>query len=198
VTDPPYGMNLDAAYGNSTGNASKGIKKSSGYSPVIGDDEPFDPRPIMQLITCHEQFWFGADYYTDLIPDYKSGSWLVWDKRVGLEEVEYSASSFELCWSKQKHRRDIIRVRWFGAFGTETQDTKKRVHPTQKPVEVIVWIIENHCGQIIVDPFCGSGSTLIACEQTGRRGFGMEISPEYCAVILQRMSDTGQSPELER
>lgn len=61
-------------------------------------------------------------------------------------------------------------------------------HPTMKPVELIAFLIKNSTlkGELILDPFLGSGTTLIACEQLGRICYGMEISPTYCQVIIDR------------
>lgn len=71
-------------------------------------------------------------------------------------------------------------------------------HPTMKPVELITQMIENssQVGEIVYEPFCGSGSTLAACELTGRVGRGIEIAENYCAVILERMSGMGLEPRL--
>jgi len=71
-------------------------------------------------------------------------------------------------------------------------------HGNQKPIECMKRPILNNSanGQIILDLFLGSGTTLIACEQTGRVCYGMEIAPEYVAVILERAKDAGMSCEL--
>ncbi len=63
-----------------------------------------------------------------------------------------------------------------------------RDHPTAKPVELIRRCLANSSKEAdaVLDPFCGSGSTLIACEQLGRRGFGMELDPAYCDVAVRR------------
>lgn len=194
VTDPPYGMNLDTSYKNSE--PRHGIKPSSGYEAVIGDDKPFNPAFFFDYFSdVKEQFWFGADYYREYLPT--GGSWLVWDKRDGLPEFDFTLSEFELCWSKERHMRKVYGVRWFGAFGLETEDTPKRIHPTQKPVRLLGAIIELAKASVIIDPFLGSGSTLMACETLDKSCIGIEISPEYCAVTIQRWVDaTGQRPEL--
>jgi DNA modification methylase len=71
-------------------------------------------------------------------------------------------------------------------------------HPTTKPVELIARMIRNSSrqGEVVFDSFCGSGSTLLAAHQLGRVGYGVEISPEYCAVALERMAALGLRPEL--
>jgi hypothetical protein len=197
VTDPPYGMNLDASYKNSVDNPTKGIKASRGYAPVIGDDKDYDPRPLLEMFgDVAEHFWWGGDYYADKLP--RGGSWLVWDKRATIEELQYSSSEFELCWSKTPHHRHILRVPWFGLIGTEQQDTQKRLHPTQKPLGVIAPLLEYvPVGGIVCDFYGGSGTTLIAAENTGRRARVCEVSAEYCAVILERWSThTQRTPTL--
>lgn len=76
--------------------------------------------------------------------------------------------------------------------------TKSPEHPTMKPPELVARAVENSSkrGEPVLDVFSGSGTTLVACEQTGRIGYGMEIEPKYCAVTLQRLSDMGLTPRL--
>ena len=85
-------------------------------------------------------------------------------------------------------------LRWCGATTEATvwsqdRDGINEFHPTQKPVALAAKAINNHEATIILDAFCGSGSTLIAAEQLNRKCYGMEISAAYCAVILQRATD---------
>ena len=71
-------------------------------------------------------------------------------------------------------------------------------HPTQKPVEVISHIID-HCSvraDIVVDCFCGSGTTIVACEQLGRQARTIESEPKYVAVTLERLKQMGLEPQL--
>jgi DNA modification methylase len=72
------------------------------------------------------------------------------------------------------------------------------LHPTQKPLELIARMVANSSrpGELIYDPFCGSGSTLLAAHQLGRIGYGAEIDPGYAAVTLERFSMLGLKPEL--
>lgn len=188
MLDPPYGMALDASYSNSVDNPKKGAKKSKGYAAVIGDDQPYDPAPLLAMFDdVAEAFWWGADYYRARLP--AGGSWLVWDKRASVESVEYSSSEFELCWSRQAHQRRILRVPWFGIIGTEQQDTRERIHPTQKPLGVYIPLIQQWGGGLIYDGYLGSGSAMVAAHGQGVRCYGAELSLDYCAIILQRMAD---------
>ena len=73
------------------------------------------------------------------------------------------------------------------------------MHPTQKPIDLFAIPIRNHTatGGIVYDPFSGSGTTIIACEQLGRKCRAVEISPAYVAVAIERWAThTGGTPEL--
>jgi len=190
-TDPPYGMNLDTDYSGITGskNAMHPGIKGKAYAKVIGDSEEFDPSFVLQFFDkCKEIFMFGGDYYAKNLP---LGGWFVWDKCVTSDgKVSEGAesmigSTFELCWSKQSHKRLMVRL---FHRGYTSVDKSERVHPTQKPIQLAQWFIErfSEAIAIIVDPFGGSGSTLIACEKTGRRCYMCELSPAYCDVIVTR------------
>ena len=198
--DPPYGMRLDADFSKmGKGIPEIGVKRSKGYENVIGDHDDFDPSILMaEFDFVEEQFWWGFDYYAERILGRVEGSVIVWDKRV-LEQLDpRMGSSFELCWSKSKHKREIARVQWSGYFGTEQEHDRKRCHPTQKPVLLCEWFLEKYSQEkaLIFDPFSGSGSALIACEKTDRTCYGMELSEKYCDVILQRFQDfTGVEPQ---
>lgn len=197
-TDPPYGMDLDADFSSMVG-----LGKGNKYDNVIGDSEPYDPAHIFRdLGKCKEIFLWGADYYAERVPDRVAGSWVVWDK-VGVEGANDNydkmfGSNFELCWSKARHKRALVRVTWKGIFGLSEEDTKSRVHPTQKPAKLAAWFIEKFSDHkdLIVDLFLGSGSTIVAAEQMNRVCYGIEIEPKYVAVILQRLKDLGLDPAL--
>lgn len=184
-TDPPYGMNLDTNYEDNIGKSKIG-KTTRNYKPVIGDDQEFQFLDVYALVeSVPEQFWWGADYYCDKLV--KGGSWFVWNKRTTEALQEFHGSHFELCWSKQKHQREIAHIAWSGAFGHHRKDDGDfKVHPTMKAVKLIEWFFERFKGEKVVDLFGGSGSTLIACEKTNRRCFMMEIDPYYCQVIINR------------
>lgn len=199
-TDPPYGMNLDTDFSDMPSNWSDGGSKERGtlnpkkYKPVEGDALQFNPSICLSL--SQDVVLFGADYYAVGLPP--GGSWFVWDKRSSAEwnkKIEgMFGSEFELAWSKKKRQRLIARVPWGGLFGNEHEDNRKRVHPTQKPIKLAEWVFnETNAGKLIVDLYLGSGSTLIACEKTNRKCYGMEIDPVYCQVIIDRWEKfTGQ------
>lgn len=195
LTDPPYGINLDTDYTKLPAHIGTTQTK---HKKVIGDDKPFDAKSIYEYFAdTKEQFWFGADYYRRTIPEADtSGSWLVWDKRTETTDSGFG-SGFELCWSKTRHKRDLLRHLHFGMF---TVEKGKRVHPTQKPVVLLIDILNRWVdqGAIVVDLFGGSGSTLIAAEETNRIAYLMELDPHYVDVICARyQKHTGNLPILE-
>lgn len=204
ITDPPYGMRLDTDF--SSMKSTMGDTQGGTYDRIIGDNEDFDPALIKTIFDnfgkCKEIFVWGADYYAELIPNRNEGNFLVWDKTGGTElnlaYDEMYGSNFELCWSKAHHKRAIMRIMWKGFFGLSTQDTKTRVHPTQKPIGVITWLLDHFDKNkgTVVDIYGGSGTTMMACEQTGRRCLMMELDPHYCDVIIKRWEDfTGKKAE---
>ena len=194
-TDPPYGMNLDTDFSDM-----KGLGKGNKYKKVKGDNEDFSSKLITTIFDnydyCKEIFLWGADYYAELIPNRNNGSWVVWDKQNNGEGCNDAydkmfGSNFELCWSKNKHKRALARILWKGFFGMENEDTKKRIHPTQKPIKLAKWFLEKFSKENnnIVDLYGGSGSTLICCEQMNRKCFMMEYDAQYIDAIIKRWED---------
>jgi DNA modification methylase len=202
-TDPPYGMFLNADYSDMDSKF-KGSTGGNKYDQVIGDNEDFSPELINTVFACFdyckEIFLWGADYYAEHLPNKNNGSWVVWDKRGDESADKMYGSTFELCWSKARHKRMMARVKWAGIFGMEKEHDKKRVHPTQKPVELVAWFFDYFSlkdKKNVVDLYGGSGSTLIASEKVGKNAFVMELDPKYCDVIVQRWEEfTGKKAVL--
>ena len=200
-TDPPYGMKLDADYSGMKSEIFKGGIGGKKYDNIKGDHDDFTEELINTIFACFndckEIFIWGADYFAELLPNKNDGSWVVWDKRANnnddIAEDKSSdkmyGSTFELCWSKNKHKRDIARVKWAGIFGMPSQDTKGRVHPTQKPIELANWFF-NKWGKnndLVADLYLGGGTTMVASHQLKRKCYGIELDPKYCQVIVDRM-----------
>jgi DNA modification methylase len=211
-TDPPYGMKLDADYSGMKSEIFKGGIGGKKYDNIKGDHDDFTDELINTIFACFndckEIFIWGADYFAELIPNKNEGSWVVWDKRAnGNDNISEDKSSdkmygstFELCWSKNKHKRDIARVKWAGIFGMPSQDTKGRVHPTQKPIELANWFF-NKWGKdndLVADLYLGGGTTMVAAHQLNRKCYGMELDPKYCQVIVDRMLKLDPTLEIKR
>lgn len=164
--DPPYGISV--------------VKPDGKMGPVIGDDEPFDPRHLVGLGSVNV-IW-GANNFHDQLP--RNGAWIVWDKK---RPEGTNFSDVELAWTDAKKKAvPCYRVRWHGMIREGENDP--RVHPTQKPIKLCTRIIEDYSGPnaTVLDLYGGSGSTLVACEQIGRRCLVMELLPAYCDVTIAR------------
>ena len=181
VTDPPYGMKLATNY------KSRGRGPLAGcndYRPVHGDDKPFDPSPWLQFpIVC----LFGANYYSNLLP--ARSKWLVWDKREGTGIND--GADIEMAWTKTDKGTvpRLFHHRWNGMIKASERD-QKRVHPTQKPVALMCWVMDQLGipeGATVLDPYMGSGTTGVACMQTGRKFIGCEIDAGYVEIARKRI-----------
>jgi hypothetical protein len=179
-TDPPYGMDLDTDR-RGMGNTTTVFKK------VIGDSEPFDPSFIFDFFPKTPIVLWGADYYCHRISHWSDGSPLVWAKAHSEEENKVWGSSFETAWVWPKKKRLLWFIRRIH-MGSEHEGT----HPTQKPTEITIKALDlfsiKH-GSVVVDLFLGSGSTLIACEKTKCKCYGLELDPHYCSVIIKRWEE---------
>lgn len=132
------------------------------------------------------QIIFGAEHISHLLP--QSRGWYCWDK---LRPDGTTFAECEMIWTSIDQPAKMIRFRWNGMIRENVDvEKEKRYHPTQKPIEVMRQLIKNHTepGDLICDPFMGSGSTAVACNQLGRRFVGIEISDEYCQIARQRLS----------
>jgi len=188
-TDPPYGMNVvkSNGYNNGLGDAIDGVVglvPRNKYRKIIGDDSIDTAKKSIDL--CKEipiQIWWGANFYASHLPD--NHAWICWDKENG----EGFFADGELAWTNQSKQLRIFKHLWKGMIKASEMFVK-RVHPTQKPIALAEWCFENYGNpKSVIDLFLGSGSTLIACEKTNRKCYGMELDEHYCSVILKRFSD---------
>ena len=171
-TDPPYGMNLDADFSKM---GSDTIKAGRKHENIENDDKQFDPSIIFTFFNyCNDIVLFGADYYSDYIPNKNEGSWLIWDKRVEDKYDKIIGSAFETIFSKRKVKREIIRyeyVSWANRMADKVNGIKP--HPTMKPIGMLNILLDKFKGNFIVDLFLGSGSTMAASHQLKRKCYGM-------------------------
>jgi DNA modification methylase len=120
--------------------------------------------------------------------------WLKDRMVLGHGDYHYRHEPIAYGYSRGGGRRGRGARGWYGGNAQQSvievpRPSSSLEHPTMKPVELIRRCLVNSSrqGESILDPFCGSGSTLVACELMGRRGFGMEIDPQYCDVTLTRL-----------
>jgi len=153
------------------------------YAPVIGDDSI--ETAVSASTLCIEQypnaihFWWGANNYAHILPP--STCWIVWDK-----ENTGNFADAELAWSNHKSAVRIFKHMWNGLM-KDSERGVRRVHPTQKPIALAAWAFEKYgsAGDVILDPFLGSGPSLKAAETMGRTVIGFELSPHYIDHVLE-------------
>jgi DNA modification methylase len=177
VTDPPYGIGELSAK-NSTRSHMVSAKNYGDY----GWDVKIEKAVIDAMLNISKhQVIFGGNYYADWLPP--SSSWIVWNK---LNSGDFA--DCELAWTSHKKAIRKIDYMWNGMI---KQVPEERFHPTQKPLIVMKWVIENYTnpGDTIFDPFMGSGTTGVACVMTGRNFIGCEISTDYFDIAQRRIEN---------
>jgi len=182
ITDPPYGISFVHGAGGDGIGGGRYVSKFNGV-PVTGDTLPFDPTPFLTLAPV--AVMFGANHYADRLP--AASKWLVWDKRCNLTRNDFA--DCELAWTNARGVARLINHYWNGMMRDSEKGTP-RVHPTQKPIEVMKWAIKE-VGEaaLIVDPFMGSGTTGVAALQLGRKFIGVEIEPPYFDIACERIEN---------
>lgn len=170
--------------------------KRGEYYPVIGDDSTETARAsaalLLELYPKAAHVYWGGNHYADSLPP--SPAWIVWDKDNGTN----SFADCEMAWTNQTTAARIFKHRWNGML-KGSEHGQRRVHPTQKPVALAEWCMEKHWGKDsgpCLDPFLGSGITIMAGERAGRPVVGFELEPVYISVILDRwVKETGGKPQ---
>lgn len=182
VSDPPYGIGVVAKDNTQERQVSfAGGVYSNRWSPVIGDDKPFDPTPWL-FAKC-VVLW-GANNFANSLPS--SPSWLVWDKQI---PEGYHKSKIELAWMRGAGRMSFIKTHLWHGLCRETE-VGEHLHPTQKPVALMEWTIEKAKvpeGATVLDPYMGSGTTGVACVRTGRNFVGVEKDEQYFKIAVERI-----------
>ena len=175
LTDPPYGINLKTDYAK----RKRGHSRTD-YPAVYGDDQPFDPTPLLRYGRC--VLW-GANNYADRLPP--TQSWMVWDRKVN---PGVSTAHAELAWTNLGGTVRMFRHMWVGHW--RESERHWHVHPTQKPAALMRWIIDRWTkpGDLVLDPYMGSGPVAQACHELGRRYIGIELVEDYCKVAVSRLA----------
>lgn len=178
IVDPPYGIGRD---GGETG------KDWKWYAPKEWDSKPPSAEYFDELrrVSKNQIIW-GANYMTKHLPP--SMGWVVWDKGQDLtmSDCELAYTSFE-----RALRRKVMNRCKIG-------DDGGRIHPTQKPVALYSWLLDNYAekGWRILDTHMGSGSLAIACYKAGHPLTACEIDPEYYANAIERIKRETQQQRL--
>jgi len=181
VTDPPYGI---------------------GWKPRVNHQDQkwvdvidFDIRNI--IIGKYNLVW-GGQYFADKLP-VKEG-WLTWCKRpvdMNFSNDNRTYATTELAW-RDWGKAKFIALVWDGGMRAGASENRTFCHPSQKPIEVMHWCLRQlpDDAETILDPFMGSGTTLVACQNLDRIGIGIELDPDYFNIACKRVDEATRQPRL--
>lgn len=182
ITDPPYGID----YGNAGG-----FSERSGWNNWKGQAEWDSAKPSREVFAAilgagKVVIVWGGNYFTDCLPP--TMQWLVWDKG----QRNFTLADCEFAWTSQKNAARVFDYSRAHAL----QDGKQ--HPTQKPVALMKWCIEQckNKPQTILDPFMGSGTTGVAAVQMGRQFIGIEREPKYFDIACKRIEEAQRMSDM--
>lgn len=186
LTDPPYGIGVDVAMCKKSGKQyGRAAAPNGNYELTDWDSKTPTELDFQMLLTIakYKVIW-GGNYF----PLPPSRCILVWDK---MNDVGNNAfADCELAWTNFDKPVRIKHHMWNGMLRMAQE--QRWGHPTQKPVGVIKWCL-SFCDGLTLDPFLGSGTTLVACKELNRNGIGIEISEKYCAIAKSRLKNTTRS-----
>jgi DNA modification methylase len=192
LTDPPYGIDIIRS-------GVVGVRVAAPLTQYKASN--WDAKRICRdlldsvIEAGRRAIIFGGNYYADALP--ASGCWLVWDKGI---PRGFGKAQVELAWTNIKTYSRNYHVLWNGMIRSGNED---RMHPTQKPLALMVAILEDmrrhhdvmptrKKQHTVLDPFAGSGTTLVACKSLGIKSVGVELDQDYCDVAVERLQATNQ------
>jgi DNA modification methylase len=180
LTDPPYGLKQNAFR---VKNREK-LAKTTNYGDFNWD--VLVERPLIDKVVAAGKYAaiFGGNYY-----GLNSNTcWLIWDK-----DNSGDFADCEMAWTNLPGAIRRLVWRWNGMLQEPGSPKEQRVHPTQKPLPVMKWAISKAKEKthedfgLILDPFCGSGTSLVAAKSMGIRSIGIEIEEKYCEIAVERL-----------
>jgi site-specific DNA-methyltransferase (adenine-specific) len=174
VSDPPYGINWKPRVNH--------------QDQTWRDRRAADLKPFLR--GQHHLFW-GGNYFTDQLP--ASESWFIWIKRPGdldFDNDRRSYSVLEMAWSDFGGKPRMRHHVWDGGMRQGDSSNRQFLHPAQKPLEIMRWCFAAlpETDGPVLDPFMGSGTTLVAATEAGRRAIGIEREEQYCEIAVQRLA----------
>lgn len=189
-SDAPYGMNFDTMKTRGKTANGAGLALSIPRPRVLGDNTIDTAQTSFSQLwkACPQalHIWWGANHYSSCFPE--SSCWIVWDK-----ENNGDFADAELAWCSDKGSVRLFRHMWNGMIKASERG-ERRLHATQKPIALFEWCAQKYLpgqGKVWLDPFAGSGISLLGAERLGQIACCVELSEAYVAVILQRAKDAG-------
>jgi site-specific DNA-methyltransferase (adenine-specific) len=175
LTDPPYGINFQSNY--------RKIK----HDKIVNDDV-FNIEAVNEFFRLAINAVYVFCRWDNLITLPKPKSFIVWVKNnwsMGDLKHEHGRQWEGIAFYPQEKHKFIKRI----PDVINAKRTKNNLHPTEKPVELIEELIKNNEGDLIIDPFMGSGTTLVAARNLGRKAIGIELSEKYCEIAVKRLNE---------
>ncbi len=172
LTDPPYGIGKD---GQKRSDGAHGGRKAYEFLGWDGQ-RPTDSTFALLMAAADQHIIWGGNYFTDYLP--AQAKWFVWDKGQRINQ-----SDGELAWTSLGG--GALRICTFNRVELRMDGAE---HPTQKPLRLIKWCLNQvPYAQTILDPFMGSGTTLVAARDLGRKCIGIEVERRYCDIAIERL-----------
>ena len=200
VTDPPYGVEYDPEW-----RMDAGLTGNTARMGKVMNDDRADWTEAWKLFLGDVAYVYHAGVFASTVQQsleragFAIRAQIIWAKdRLALSRGDYHWQH-EPCWYAVReggkgHRTDDRTQTTL--WSIPARDDAGHGHGTQKPVECMERPVRNHLADLVYEPFAGSGTTVIACERTGRTCMAMELDPGYCDVVVRRWEDfTGRKAE---
>ena len=173
ITDPPYGMEFQSNY--------RIIK----HKAIQGDNElPIDTIGLaINLASAAAYVFCRWDNLSDMPPPKSVLAWVKNNWSMGDLEHEHGRQWEAICFYAKRYHEFIKRI----PDVVYADRTGNVLHPTEKPLQLIQKLIAANVGEMILDPFMGSGTTLRAAKDLNRKAIGIEIEEKYCEIAANRM-----------
>jgi len=183
IVDPPYGIGECGDRNASRGMraVAKDYKAFAGGDAATPQSDYFDE---LQRVSKNQIIW-GANHFIDAMPFMcNAPCWVVWDKDNG----ETDFADCELAWTSFRTAVRRFMFRWQGMLQGDMKNKESRIHPTQKPVQIYKWLLQNYAkqGDRILDTHLGSGSSAIAAHYGGFDFVGCELDTDYFNAASKR------------
>ena len=183
IIDPPYGLGINKM--NFTQSQKGGVAKRNDYSKITDWDKHIPSQSFFNELfrVSKNQIIWGGNYFP--LPLVKG--WIVWDKKTD-EKYSNDFADCELAWTSFDKPAKIFRFLWSGMLQNNMKNKEKRIHPTQKPVQLYRWLLQNYAkkGDKILDTHLGSGSIMIACDMEGFDLTACELDTDYYNAAMKR------------
>ena len=192
LTDPPYGVGYSTGYRRNVVRSSTRLHGDLLTTPLLNDTAALI-APLLNDTAA--LYWFFAPERLDVLLPILREHWtvpnvLVWDKG------NCTAGDLKTTYGQQWEAIAYARVAAVELVGGRDRDilkvsrgnTSDYEHPTQKPLPLLRYLIGRHQSSVILDPFMGSGTTLRAAADLGRKAIGIEIEERYCEIAARRLA----------